>query len=145
VTVYVLAGRNLLHWIARLGTDRMLEDAFEWLSRLQASSPDPESHLRAPSADSGPLRAALLKADVNGHTPAWLAADAKAPMKVYLMARLDPWSILWAHSHVSDTPLAYAAMELKKRNGKGKDSEVCHWKGLAMPLCKCHTCYGSSL
>jgi hypothetical protein len=121
-----------LHWVALMGTDKMLEDSLEWLSRLQASSYDPESHLRAPSADSGPLRAVLLKADDHGHTPAWLGTEAKAPMKVYLMARLDPWSILWADSRVCDTPLAHAALELEKRSGKGKHSEVRHIADPAM-------------
>jgi hypothetical protein len=110
----------------------MLEHSLEWLSHLQASSADPESHLSAPSADAGPLRAVLLRADVNGHTPAWLGTEAKAPMKLYLMARLDPWSILWAHSSVCDTPLARAALELEKRSGKGKHSEVRHIANLTM-------------
>lgn len=126
------AGRTLLHWAVLKGTDKMLEACIDWLLRLQAETGQPGPAERAPTNDSGPLRAILLRTDQYGDTAMHLAARSNDPMKVYTLAKVDPWTITWVCQGHGEPALASAARELDQCTTKLKTSEV---RAAAAPFC----------
>lgn len=129
------SGRTLLHWAVLKGTDKMLEDCTTWLRRLQAQTGQPGAAERAPTNDTGPLRTILLRTDCFGDTAMQTAARGNDPMKVYTLAKVDPWTITWACQGQAEAAVTSAARELDQCTTKLKTSEVrCHLRACCKSL-----------